>query len=37
MYNHLIEYKQMSSGSFTNVIYKLCIYKASMNKGFGIK
>ena len=28
MYNHLTECKQMSSGSFKNVIYKLCIYKS---------
>ena len=28
MYNHLTVYKQMSSGSFINVIYKLSVYKS---------
>ena len=28
MYNHLTVCKQMSSGLFKNVIYKLCIYKS---------
>ena len=28
MYNHLTVSKQMSSGSFKNVIHKLCIYKS---------
>ena len=28
MYNHLTVCKQMSSDSFKNVIYKLCVYKS---------
>ena len=28
MYNHLIIWKQMGTGSFKNVIYELCVYKS---------
>ena len=28
MYNHLTVWKNTSSGSFKNVIYKLCVYKS---------
>ena len=32
MYNHLTVRKQMSSGSFKNVIYKLCISQSDTYK-----
>ena len=37
MYNYWTVCKQMSSGSFKNVIYKLCIDKSYMYRGFGIE
>ena len=32
MYTHLTVCKQIRSGSFKDVIYKLCIYKSYMHK-----
>ena len=36
-YNHLTACKQMNSGSFKNVIYKLCAFKLLVKRDVGIK